>query len=77
MLELFIEVGKLVDIRHYWKKKVLTFATQLHCLFIILATHFSPPNRLIYRRKTKDDKNFTMWMLELFMDVDKLVDIRN
>ena len=74
-----IQCYKLCDING--KKKGLarhSFATQLHCyLCTVLATHFSPRNRLIYRRKTKNDKNFMMRMLELFMEVYKLVDIRH
>ena len=74
MLELFMDVDKLVDIRHWWKKKDLakTFA-----LFAYIATHFSPRNGLIYQRKTKDDKNCIMWMLGLFTDVDKLLLVIN
>ena len=29
-------------------------------MFVYIATHFSPPSSLIYRRKTKDDKNSMM-----------------
>ena len=72
-----IQCFKLRDINE--KKKGLArhlFPTQLHCLFIYsIATLFSLWKRLIYRRKTKDGKNGMMWMLELFVDVDKLVDI--
>ena len=55
-----------------------TFICSSVALFVYnITTYFLSRNRLICQRKTKDGKNFMMWMLELFMDVDKLVDIRN
>ena len=38
-------------------------------LFVYIATHFLPWNRLIYRRKTKENKNFIIWILEILVDV--------
>ena len=66
-----IQCLKLCNINE--KKKVWQNICNSVALFVYIATHFSPRNRLIYRRKTKEDKNFMMWMLELFVDVDKLV----
>ena len=46
-------------------------------LLVYIATHFSSRNRLIYRRKAKEDKNFMMRMLELSIDIDKLALVMN
>ena len=54
-------------------KKVWQDICSSVALFVYVATRFSRRSRLIYRRKTKEDKNFTMCMLELFMDEYKLV----
>ena len=67
-----IQCFKLCDINE--KRKVgKTFI----CNSVTLFDYIQNSHTSIYRRKTKNDQNFTMWMLELFMDVDKLVDIRN
>ena len=59
------------------KKKIWQHIYNSVALFVYMTTHFSPRNRLIYRKKTKKDKNFMMWMSELFMEVDKLVLVMN
>ena len=76
-----IQCFKLCDInkkRKVWQDIYLQLSCTVCCLYSI-ATHLSPWNRLIYRRKTKNVRAmwmmWMMWMLELFMDVDKLVDI--
>ena len=55
------------------KRKVWLDIYNSNTLFVYIATYFSPRNRLIYRRRKKDDTNFIMCLLELFIDVDKLV----
>ena len=64
----------LIKKRKVWKDIYLQLSSTVCCLYST-ATHFSPRNRMTYRRKRKNNKNFMMWMLELFMDVDKLVDV--
>ena len=59
------------------KRKVWQGICHSVVLHVYVATHFSRRNGLIYRRKTKDDKKLTIWKLVLFIDVDKLVNIRN
>ena len=75
MLELFMDVGKLVDIND--EKKGLARHLQLNCTACLCSHTFFSSKRIWSIEEKQDDKNFTMWMLDLFMDVEKLVDIRN
>ena len=51
-----IQYLELSDINE--KRKVWQDICNSVALFVYVATHFSSRNRLIYRRKTKEDKSF-------------------
>ena len=61
-----IQCLKLCD-NNEKKRKVWQDIYNSVALFAYIATYFSPRKRLIYRRKTNDDKNVMMRILELFV----------
>ena len=76
-----IQCFKLFDInlkkKKVWQDIYLQLSYTECVLLYSIATYFSPRNRFIYRRKTKQDKNYMIGMLELFMDVENLIDVVN
>ena len=55
------------------KKKVWQHIYNSVALFVYMTTHFSPRNRLIYRKKNEIGQKLYDVNVRAIMDVDKLV----
>ena len=60
------------------KKKDLTKHLELSCTVCLYSHLFFTSKQIdLPKKKTKEGKKIMMWMLELFMEIDKLVLVMN